>query len=193
MPPERDRQRPVDGNSHQSIHAAEQRGSRNVRNINRPGEQQERHPSRRSERHDPSPPGHQSQEQHGGDHRPIFPRRAAMTNLLLFVRSGYARLDQTRQTPQRTRTAPGTPSPSVADVIDPHTQGDDHGAEQDKSNAGPHALRSTGRQPGVTLFALCGGACRKAFVKLHHPGEGAVRSELDDPPEWAVSSIKRLA
>jgi hypothetical protein len=43
------------------------------------------------------------------------------------------------------------------------------------------------------LFLLCGGACREVFVKLHHPGEGAVRSELDDPPEWTVSAIKRLA
>jgi hypothetical protein len=40
---------------------------------------------------------------------------ARKRELALFVRSGYARLDQTRQTPQRTRTAPGTPSPSVAD------------------------------------------------------------------------------
>jgi hypothetical protein len=43
------------------------------------------------------------------------------------------------------------------------------------------------------LFLLCGGACREVFVKLHHPGEGAVRCKLDDPPEWAVSSVKGLA
>jgi hypothetical protein len=47
--------------------------------------------------------------------------------------------------------------------------------------------------PPTAPFVLCGGACRKAFVKLHHPGEGAVPSELGDPPEWGVSSIKRLA
>jgi hypothetical protein len=54
--------------------------------------------------------------------------------------------------PQRRGLVRAVVLADASDAINPRTQGDDHCAEQDKSNAGPHALRSTGCQPGVTRF-----------------------------------------